>query len=160
MPTPYEKVYERFLPKFRDYDIPVMPEDMVMERLHDYLVSATSRFHDCRNDLDDRDDLLMRFNCELSGREIEILANYMVFEYVDSTYVRTPTLLKASLSSSDFNAYSPANMLDKLNNLQERSRIDNETLLMWYAWDDAKENGVSWSKGYKKNKMGLGMPPM
>lgn len=153
MPTPYEKVYERFLPKFRDYEIPVMPEDMVMERLHDYLVSATARFHDCRNDLTDRDDLIMRFNCELSDREIEILANYMVIEYVDSTYVKTPTLLKASLSSSDFNSYSPANMLDKLNNLQERSRVDNETLLMWYAWDDARENGVSWSKGYKKSKM-------
>ena len=150
MPTPYEKVYERFLPKFRDYEIPVMPEDEVVERLHDRLVSATARFHDCRKDLTDRDDLLMRFNCNLSDSEIEILANYMVIEYVDSTYVKTPTLLKVNLSSSDFNAFSPANHLDKLNDLQERSRVDNETLLMWYAWDDARENGVSWSKGYKK----------
>lgn len=153
MPTSYEKIYERFLPKFRDYEIPVMPEDMVMERLHDYLVSAAARFHDCRKDLNDRDDLLQRFNSDLSDREIEILGNYMVIEYVDSTYVRTPTLLKSNLSSTDFNAFSSANLLDKLNNLQERSRVDNETLLMWYAWDDARENGVSWNKGYKKNKM-------
>ena len=153
MPTSYEKVYERFLPKFRDYEIPVMPEDMVIERLHDYLVSATARFHVCRKDLSDRDDLLMRFNEELSDREIEILANYMILEYVDATYVRVPTLLKSNLSSTDFNAFSSANLLSKLNDLQERSRVDNETLLMWYAWDDVRENGVSWNKGYKKNKM-------
>lgn len=155
MPTSYEKVYERFLPKFRDYEIPVMPEDMVIERLHDYLVSATARFHVCRKDLSDRDDLLMRFNEELSNREIEILANYMILEYVDATYVRVPTLLKSNLSSTDFNAFSSANLLSKLNDLQERTRVDNETLLMWYAWDDARENGVSWNKGYKKNKMGF-----
>ena len=153
MPTSYEKIYERFLPKFRDYEIPVMPEDMVIERLHDYLVSATARFHVCRKDLSDRDDLLMRFNEELSDREIEILANYMILEYVDATYVRVPTLLKSNLSSTDFNAFSSANLLSKLNDLQERSRVDNETLLMWYAWDDVRENGVSWNKGYKKNKM-------
>ena len=153
MPTSYEKVYERFLPKFRDYEIPVMPEDMVIERLHDYLVSATARFHVCRKDLNDRDDLLQRFNSELSNREIEILSNYMILEYVDSTYVRVPTLLKSNLSSTDFNAFSSANLLSKLNDLQERTRVDNETLLMWYAWDDARENGVSWSKGYKKNRM-------
>ena len=153
MPTSYEKVYERFLPKFRDYEIPVIPEDMVIERLHDYLVSATARFHVCRKDLSDRDDLLMRFNEELSNREIEILANYMILEYVDATQVRVPTLLKSNLSSTDFNAFSSANLLSKLNDLQERTRVDNETLLMWYAWDDARENGVSWNKGYKKNKM-------
>ena len=153
MPTSYEKIYERFLPKFRDYEIPVMPEDMVIERLHDYLVSATARFHVCRKNLSDRDDLLMRFNEELSDREIEILANYMILEYVDATYVRVPTLLKSNLSSTDFNAFSSANLLSKLNDLQERSRVDNETLLMWYAWDDVRENGVSWNKGYKKNKM-------
>ena len=152
MPTLYEKVYERFLPKFRDYEIPVMPEDEVVERLHDYLVSATARFHVCRKDLNNRDDLLMRFNEELSNREIEILANYMILEYVDSTYVRVPTLLKSNLSSTDFNAFSSANLLSKLNDLQERTRVDNETLLMWYAWDGAKKSGVSWSKGYKKNR--------
>lgn len=153
MPTSYEKVYERFLPKFRDYEIPVMPEDMVIERMHDYLVSATARFHVCRKDLSNRDGLLMRFNEELSDREIEILANYMILEYVDATYIRVPTLLKSNLSSTDFNAFSSANLLSKLNDLQERTRVDNETLLMWYAWDAARENGVSWSKGYRKNKM-------
>lgn len=154
MPTPYEKIYENLLPKFRDYDIPIMSIDEVKDYLHDFLVPAIAKFHVCRNDLNDRDDILERFNCELSYVEIEILSNYALLEYIDSTYVRTPTLLKVSLSSTDFNSYSPANMLDKLMNMRNRYISENETLLSRYAWLGAKESGVlsKISAGYKKSK--------
>ena len=151
--TSYERIYESFLPKFQSYDIPQMTEDDVRDSLHDYLVSATARFHVCRKDLNDRDDLLQRFNSELSVEEIEILSNYMMLEYIDATYIRVPTLLKVSLSSSDFNAFSPANMLSKLTEMQKRFLSENETLLSRYAWMGAKETGISWNSGYKKNRM-------
>ena len=154
MPTPYEKIYENLLPKFRDYDIPIMSIDEVQDYLHDFLVPAIARFHVCRKDLNDRNDILERFNCELSDVEIEILSNYALLEYIDSTYVRTPTLLKVSLSSNDFNSYSPANMLDKLMNMRNRYISENETLLSRYAWLGAKESGIlsKISAGYKKSK--------
>ena len=154
MPTPYEKIYENLLPKFRDYDIPIMSIDEVKNYLHDYLIPAITRFHVCRKDLNDRNDILERFNCELSDVEIEILSNYALVEYIDSTYVRTPTLLKASLSSSDFNSYSPANMLDKLMAMRNKYISENETLLSRYAWLGAKESGVlsGIMAGYKKSK--------
>lgn len=155
MPTPYERLYEGFLPKLQSYDIYKMTEDDVKECLHDYLVAAIPKFHVCRKDLNDRDDLLQRFNSELSDMEIDILVNYMLLEYIDATYVRVPTLLKVNLSSIDFNAFSPANMLDKLNNMQERFLKDNETLLSRYAWMGARENGVSFGSGYRKNKYGF-----
>ena len=120
--------------------------------MHDYLISAVARFHVCRKDLSDRDDLLQRFNIELSDIEIDIISNYMVLDYVDSTYVRTPTLLKVSLSSSDFNAFSPANMLSKLTEMQKRYLSENETLLSRYAWMGARESGALSNIGYKKNK--------
>lgn len=150
--TSYERIYESFLPKFQSYDIPQMTEDDVRDSLHDYLVSAIARFHVCRKDLNDRDDLLQRFNSKLSSEEIEILSNYMMLEYIDATYIRVPTLLKVSLSSSDFNAFSPANMLSKLTEMQKRFLSENETLLSRYAWMGAKETGISWNSGYKKNK--------
>lgn len=153
MSTPYEKIYESFLPKLQSYEIYEMTEDDVKDCLHDYLISATAKFHVCRKDLNDRDDLLQRFNSELSIEEIEILSNYMVLEYIDATYIRVPTLLKVSLSSTDFNAFSPANMLSKLTEMQKRFLSENETLLSRYAWMGAKETGFSWSSGYKKNKM-------
>ena len=130
-----------------------MTVEEVKETLHDYLIPAIARFHICRKDLNNRDDILERFNCELSDVELEILSNYMLLEYIDSTYVRTSHLLKVNLSSSDFNAFSPANMLDKLMLMHKTYLSENETLLSRYAWLGAKENGFSIGAGYKKNKV-------
>lgn len=156
MPTLYETIYESFLSKLRSYEIAEMSEDDVRDYLHDYLVSATAKFHVCRKDLDDRDDVLQRFNVELSDVEVDIISNYMLLECIDATYVRTPTLLKASLSSSDFNAFSPANMLSKLTEMQERYLRENETLVSRYAWIGARESGALSNIGYKKNKVAFG----
>ncbi len=153
MPTPYEKLYENLLPKFRSYEIPIMTEEEVKEYLHDYLIPAIARFHVCRKDLSDRDDVEEHFNVELSDTEIEILSNYLLLEYIDSTYIRTPTLLKVNLSSSDFNAFSPANMLDKLMAMHKTYLSENETLLSRYAWMGAKENGIKLGAGYKKSNV-------
>lgn len=160
MPTPYEKIYENLLAKFRSYEIPMMTVEEVKENLHDYLIPAIARFHVCRKDLNDRDDIVERFNCDLSDVEIEILSNYMLLEYIDSTYVRTATLLKVNLSSTDFNAFSPANMLDKLMSMHKTYLSENEGLLSRYAWLGAKENVASISAGYKKNKVHLDEPGM
>ena len=152
MPTPYEKIYENLLAKFRSYEIPMMTVEEVKENLHDYLIPAIARFHVCRKDLSDRDDIVERFNCELSDMEIEIFSNYMLLEYIDSTYIRTATLLKVNLSSSDFNAFSPANMLDKLMAMHKTYLSENESLLSRYAWLGEKENKSLINAGYKKNK--------
>lgn len=152
MSTPYEKIYENLLPKFRDYDIPYMTVEEVKETLHDYLIPAISRFHVCRKDLTDRDDLIETFNVELSDMEIEILSNFLLLEYIDSNYVRVPIVLKSHLSSKDFNTYSNANLLDKLMAMHTKFLSENEALLSRYAWLGAREFGVSWSSGYKKSK--------
>lgn len=150
--TKYEELYENLLPKFKSYQIPIMTTDEVKDYLHDFLIPAISRFHVCRKDLNDRDDILERFNISLSKMEIEILSNYMLLEYIDSTYIRTPTLLKVNLSSADFNAFSPANMLDKLLAMHKTYLSENETLLSRYAWMGAKESGALSGLGYKKSK--------
>ena len=152
MATPYEKLYENLLPKFRSYDIPLMSTEEVKDFLRDFLIPAISRFHVCRQDLSDRDDTLQRFNVELSNIEIEILSNYLLIELMDSEYIRTPSLLKMQLPSSDFKVFSPANFLDKLMAMHKTFVSDNETLLSRYAWMGAKELGVKLGAGYKKNK--------
>lgn len=152
MPTSYEKIYENLLPKFRSYEIPLMSTEEVKDFLHDFIIPATSRFHVCRKDLNDRDDILQRFNVELSDIEIEILSNYLLIEYIDSEYIRVPTVLKVSLPSSDFKAFSPANFLDKLMAMHKTYVTENETLLSRYAWMGAKESGIRLGAGYKKNR--------
>lgn len=143
MATSYEKIYSNLLPKFRDYDIPIMTEDEVKELLHDFFVPAISSFHVCIKDLSDRDDVLEQFNCDLDDTEIEIISNYILLEFLSSKYIRTPSLLKVSLSSSDFNSYSPANMLDKLLDMKTKYISENETLLSRYAWITAKDDAPS-----------------
>ena len=152
MATPYEKLYENLLPKFRSYEIPLMSTEEVKDFLHDFLIPAISRFHVCRKDLNDRDDIVQRFNVELSDIEIEILSNYLLIEYIDSEYIRTPSLLKTQLPSSDFKVFSPANFLDKLMAMHKTYVSENETLLSRYAWMGAKESGVKLGAGYKKSK--------
>lgn len=153
MTTPYEKLYENLLSKFRSYEIPLMTVEEVKDLLHDFLIPAISRFHVCRKNLNDRDDIIQRFNVELSDIEIEILSNYMLIEYTDSEYIRTPSLLKIQLPSNDFKIYSPANFLDKLMAMHKTYVTENETLLSRYAWMEfGKESGVKLGAGYKKNK--------
>ena len=147
MPTPYEKIYENVLPKFKSYDILKMTENEVKEYLHDYLISAISRFHVCKKDLSNRDDNLEQFNVDLSDIEIEILSNYIVIEYLDSNYIKVPSLLKVALPSKDFIAYSPANMLDKLTVMHDMYRKENEGLLSRYAWIN---NTSTFKSGYKQ----------
>ena len=152
MYTSYEKLYDNLLPKFRSYEIPLMTIEEVKDYLHDFLIPAISRFHVCRKNLNDRDDILQRFNIELSDIEIEILSNYMLLEYTDSEYIRTPTILKVHLPSNDFRAFSPGNHLDKLLAMHDTYKTENETLLSRYAWMGAKELGVKLGAGYKKTK--------
>lgn len=152
MATSYEKIYENLLPKFRSYEIPLMSTEEVKDYLHDYLIAATSRFHVCRKDLNDRDDVIQMFNVDLSDMEIEILSNYLLVELLDSEYIRVPSLLKISLPSNDFKAFSKANLIDKLMTMHERYISENETLLSRYAWIGVKESGIKLGAGYKKNR--------
>lgn len=154
MPTPYEKVYESFLPKLRSYEIPAMTEDEVKDYLHDYLVSAITRFHVCRKDLNDRDDILQRFNSDLSYVEIDILSSYMLLEYVDATYVRVPTLLKANLSSSDFNAFSSANLLSKITESQNMLLKETEAKVSRYSWMGQRDDESKSLKDVMKRSIG------
>lgn len=150
--TPYEKIYASFLSKLRSYDFLGMDEEELRLYLQDYLSIAIPNFHVCRQDLSDRDDKAEQFNIELTPMEIEILSNYMLLAYIDSTYIRTPALLKATLNSTDFNAFSPANQLSRMTEMQERFRGENEALVSRYAWivsdNSSALNGIQ--NGYKK----------
>lgn len=153
MATSYETLYSNLLPKFKDYDIPVMTVEEVKDLLHDFLIPAVARFHICRQDLKDRNDVLQQFNIDLSDNEIEILSNYMLLEFIDSTYIRTPILLKVALPSVDTRAFSLANHLDKLLSMHSTYLRENESLLARYAWLGGKVSGISLGAGYKKSKL-------
>lgn len=132
MGTPFDELYGSVLSKIRDYDFVNLNEDEVYEVLSDYLRPAIAAFRGCKQDLSQRTD--SQFLIRLTDTEFEILSNYMVIAYLDSNYIRVPLALKQALSIKDFNAFSPANQLDKMISMREKYRKDNETLLSRYRW--------------------------
>lgn len=109
-----------------------LEEQDIYAVLSDYIRPAIVSFRICKVDLADRDE--NGFHITLNDTEIEILSNYMVINYLDSNYIRVPLALKQTLSSKDFNAFSPANQLDKLITVRNKYLSDNETLLSRYSW--------------------------
>lgn len=79
-----------------------MTEEEAMAIIVDYISAGCARFQSCKQDLYDRDDTLEEFNIQLTPLEQEILVAYMVAEFIDSTYIRTPLLLKPSLQTKSF----------------------------------------------------------
>ena len=132
MGTPFTDLYDSVLSKIRDYDFFNMEQEQVYEILSDYLRPAIAAFRGCKQDISQRTET--GFDCTLTDTEVEILANYMTIAYLDSNYIRVPLALKQTLSSKDFNAFSPANHLDKMVEMREKYRKDNETLLVRYSY--------------------------
>lgn len=132
MGTPFTVLYDSVLSKIRDYDFFNMKQDEIYEVLSDYLRPAIAAFRSCKQDISKRTE--EGFECTLTDTEVEILANYMTIAYLDSNYIRVPLALKQTLSSKDFNAFSPANHLGKMVEMREKYRKDNETLLVRYSY--------------------------
>ena len=53
MATPYEKIYENLLTKFKDYESHLMKEEEVKDKIHDDIIPANARYHICYQDLND-----------------------------------------------------------------------------------------------------------
>lgn len=132
MGTPYTVLYESVLSKIKDYDFVNLEEQDIYAILSDYVRPAIVSFRICKVDLSKRNDT--GFDEVLNDTEIEILSNYMVINYLDSNYIRVPLALKQTLSSKDFNAFSPANQLNAIMSVRDKYLSDNETLLSRYSW--------------------------
>lgn len=132
MGTLYTVLYDSVLSKIKDYDFLKLKEKAIYSILYDYIRPAIVSFRICKVDLSNRNE--EGFNVTLNDTEIEILSNYMVINYLDSNYIRVPLALKQTLSSKDFNAFSPANQLDKMLAVRNKYLSDNETLLSRYSW--------------------------
>lgn len=132
MSTPYKILYDNVLPKIKDYDLNDLEESEIYDILSDYILPAIVSFRVCKKDLSDRDE--NGFNADLNDTEIEILSNYMALEYINGNYIRVPNMLKLQLSSKDFNAFSPANQLDKIQATANKLLSDTETLVTRYTW--------------------------
>jgi hypothetical protein len=81
---------------------------------------------------------LQTFNIELADETIEILINFMIIEYLDANYIRTPLALKANLSSTDFYKYDNKDVLGKVIEVRKMYDKENIQLMNNYSYVDSK----------------------
>ena len=113
MATTYKELCDSVYTKIKDYNLVKLLEKDADDIIKDYIRPAILKFECCNQDLSDRDDVIESFNIDLSDINFEILTNFMVIEYLDSTYVRTTLMLESYMSNTDFHKYDNERMLSR-----------------------------------------------
>ena len=135
MATPYMSIFTSFLDKVTDPYLAEMEDDELSAYLIRLLNNSVPKFRKCKNNLNDRDDILEQFNMTLFDEDIEILANLMVIEWL-RPQVNNLELLKQALSSKDFNISSQANHLKELQALRKDAQSEISKLLVDYSYNN------------------------
>ena len=134
MATPFQDVYAFFMMKVRDYAFLKMSTTDLDEMLEDYLIVAVTKFKKCKKNLSDRNATLKVFNEDLNDEEKNILALFMVVEYLK------PTLLDAkhkrlALTDKEFRMYSQANHIEEIRNTYIAFESEADRAMVNYTYN-------------------------
>lgn len=135
MATSYSLIYERFTNKITDYGYAKLDSytaELVFQRM---LKSAIVKFNQCKNDLSDRDDMTEEFTDDLTELEQEILATYMVQEWIGQKLYASE-LMEKQLGTKDFSIFSPANHLKEIRETKASLQSDINDLLIAYSYNN------------------------
>ena len=112
--TAYSTIYNSFLDKVNDYDLADMTAELAQTSMRGWLNQAVVRFlESCKKDLTQTEE--GGFTEDLDLVEIDILTEGMVEAWLKPIR-NNLDLLRNALSTKDFTTFSPANLLDKVNN--------------------------------------------
>ncbi len=137
--TTYRELADAVFSKITERSFCEMSEEDAYQIVIGYLRPAIVNFQSAKQDLSKRDDELGQFQFSLSDDTFIILVNYMVIEWLTSTYILTGQVLKARMSTADYHKIDTKDMLSKAKELR------NELL---------KENGqLAINKSYKNSKL-------
>lgn len=111
--TAYTTIYNSFLDKVNDYDLADMTAELAQTSMRGWLNQAVVRFlESCKKDLTQTEE--GGFTEDLDFMEIDILTEGMVEAWLKPIR-NNLDLLRNALSTKDFTTFSPANLLDKVN---------------------------------------------
>ena len=137
MATQYSGVYNSFLGKITDYDLPKFEDTDREEILFGFMKSACVNFKKvCEVDLYDRDETLKQFNQSLDDEIIDIITELMIVEWLKPKVLSTENL-KNCLSTKDFSLFSPANLLKEMREILTYSKNTARGLINNYSFSHA-----------------------
>lgn len=139
--TKFAVVYDTFLSKITDDMYMELTIDDTRAMLEELLMSALHWFEFPRVNIFDYDKEIREFNINLSSEEINIIATYMIVEWVGQQLASVENV-RMKYSGSDFKFTSQANHLAKLQNLKEKYIAEGFHLQRLYKRRKADKNGI------------------
>lgn len=140
MATPYNKIYDRAMFRFRDYEFLHLTEydrELVLEN---HLKSAEADFIDiCRYDLTKINDDLKEYEEDLDNETIDVLAAGVAYYWMSSK-VLSEELFQNNLSLKEYTIHSPANLLRELTVLRKDLRKEFNRKMIRYSYTGSKLN--------------------
>lgn len=132
MATPLTEVYNFFLSKVENYSFVKLNEQGKLEAvLYTYLIPSIVRFTNCNTSLE-VDEATQSFVADLSIDEKEILATFMLLNYLTSKTTDIKNL-QLVLSERDYAMKSQANHLTSLISLKKDIQSEVSQLLNSYS---------------------------
>ena len=139
MSVPYDVFIQAFLYKVTEYDFLQLDQydrDMTVDS---YMKNACAQFsHICKYKLTNGDDIIREFNIDIPEDEIDEIADIvsegMIVQWMKQ-YVYRAENLENVLNTSDFTAYSPAELIYRINNTYETARKNFTQRMRAYSYD-------------------------
>ena len=135
MGTPYDAIYKWALRKIEDPSLAELPDEILDEELHGWMLSAIAKFRQCKNNLSERDDELRCFNSDLLLIEQEILAVLMAREWL-APQLNSVNLTYQVFGGKEEKFYSQAAHGEFLNERDERLKLEAQQLHRDYTYAD------------------------
>lgn len=134
MPTSFDEIYKRFLAKIADYEMFEYDNSTLESYLEDLLILAIDDFSElCKQDLNETDYENKSFGTVLTNREKEILSLGMIVHWIRPK-VYNSDMLRNVLNTKDYSVYSPANLLEKMTDLLEKTETELDQKMKMYSY--------------------------
>lgn len=116
--TSYHEIYDRFLRKITDFNLPQLDDSELQEICKGYMESAIAKFKKMQSDLSKRDNVVLQFDEDLLDVEKEILALQMVCEWVEPQ-VNSTLLLSQMVGWKEDRFFAQSNQIAALKSLRD-----------------------------------------
>ena len=147
MATTYDEIYDLALVTIRDYKLDELyassPTDF-RAYMEGFLIRAIPKFTNCRQDLENRDDVLKTFSVDLDFMEKNILAELTVLTWFEKE-VQNVTQFNLHLNDTDFKRYAESNNLkEKASYLANLRAVASQDMVDYGL---KKTDWSSWANG-------------
>ena len=139
--TPFSDIYKSFLSKITDDMYMELTEEDTESLLYDIFLSALPHFEFPRVDIYSFSDEMGGYDIQLSKEEVNIIATYMVVEWLGQQLASVENT-RMKYSGSDFKFTSQANHMAKLQSLKTNYEQKGFHLQRLYKRRKAGENGI------------------